>query len=219
MSMKSISFLASLSLFALTFQFAIAADPSQLQDFCVATNSPVNGVYVNGEFCKDPAHVTADDFFFPGLNVRKSTNNQIGSTVTFGYVNNVPGLNTLGLSFARADIGVNGQVKPHIHPRASEIFGVAEGTILAGFISSDQRFFTKILHVGDVMVFPQGLIHITANVGNVPAVAFVGLNSQDPGVIFVAENVFGSNPPINATILAKAFQLNVTTVMELQAKF
>ncbi|CAA7055503.1 unnamed protein product [Microthlaspi erraticum] len=219
MSMKSISFLASLSLLALTFQFAIAADPSQVQDFCVATNSPVNGVSVNGKFCKDPALATADDFYLSGLNVRKSTNNQIGSNVTFGGVDNVPGLNTLGISFARADIGVNGQVQPHYHPRASEIVGITEGTVLVGFVASDQRLITKTLNVGDVFVFPQGLIHFAANVGQVPAVLFATLNSQNPGTIFVAENVFGSNPPITPALLAKAFQLNVTTIMELQAKF
>ncbi|CAA7055504.1 unnamed protein product [Microthlaspi erraticum] len=219
MPMKSISFLASLSLLALTFQFAIAADPSQLQDFCVAINSPVNLVYVNGKFCKDPAFATANDFYFTGLNQPKPTNNRLGSFVTFGNVDNVPGLNTLGLSFARADFAVNGLVPPHYHPRASELLFAAEGTLVVGFVASDQRLFTKTLNAGDVFVFPQGLIHFAANAGNVPAVAYAALGSQNPGTIFVAENVFGSNPPIIPALLAKAFQLNVTTIMDLQAKF
>ncbi|CAA7055506.1 unnamed protein product [Microthlaspi erraticum] len=168
---------------------------------------------VNGKFCKDPTLATAEDFYFTVLNQRKETNNPFGFNVTFGNVDNVPGLNTLGLSFARADVGVNGQVPPHYHPRASEILGVSEGTLLAGFVS-DQRLFTKTLNVGDVFVFPQGVIHFVVNIGEVPAVAFASLNSQNPGTIFIADTVFGSNPSINPKFLAKAFQLDSTIIMK-----
>lgn len=51
--MKSVSFLAALSILALILQLAIASDPSPLQDFCVGVNTPADG-------CKH-AH---DDFFF-----------------------------------------------------------------------------------------------------------------------------------------------------------
>ncbi|XP_038996795.1 putative germin-like protein subfamily 1 member 12 [Hibiscus syriacus] len=47
-------------------------------------------------------------------------------------------------------------------------------------------------------------------------VAFASLNSQNPGVITVSNAVFGSNPPINAHILAKAFHLDRKTVKNLQ---
>ena len=36
-------------------------------------------------------------------------------------------------------------------------------------------------------------------------VAFAGLSSQNPGVITIANATFGSNPPINPDVLAKAF--------------
>ncbi|KAE8707789.1 putative germin-like protein subfamily 1 member 12 [Hibiscus syriacus] len=52
--------------------------------------------------------------------------------------------------------------------------------------------------------------------GNTHAVAFASLNSQNPGVITVSNAVFGSNPPINAHILAKAFHLDRKTVKNLQ---
>ncbi|CAA7055507.1 unnamed protein product [Microthlaspi erraticum] len=216
--MKSLSFLASLSLFPLIFPFAIASDPSPVQDFCVGVNTPADGVFVNGKFCKDPTLATADDFFYTGLNERKDTNNMYGVNVTFANVDNVPGLNTLGISFARADVAVNGQVPPHYHPRASEILGVSEGTLLAGFVS-DQRLFTKTLNVGDVFVFPQGVLHFAVNIGDVPAVAFASLNSQNPGTVFIADTVFGSNPPINPDVLATSFQLDSTIIRKLQAIF
>ncbi|BAS92685.1 Os05g0197200 [Oryza sativa Japonica Group] len=43
----------------------VAFDPNPLQDFCVA--DPTSKVRVNGLPCKDPAAVTADDFFFSGV--------------------------------------------------------------------------------------------------------------------------------------------------------
>uniref|UniRef100_A0A1J3F6A6 Germin-like protein n=2 Tax=Noccaea caerulescens TaxID=107243 RepID=A0A1J3F6A6_NOCCA len=222
MPMKNLSFLASLSLLALTFQFAIAADPSQLQDYCVATNTSTNGVFVNGKFCKDLSLATVDDFVFTGLDQPRPVTSAVGATVTPVNVDSVPGLNTLGLLFARVDYAVNGLIPPHLHPRGSEVLVVYEGTILAGFVSSDNngnRLFSKTLHKGDLIVFPQGLIHFQANVGGGPAITFSAVNSQNPGFITVANTVFGSNPPINATILAKAFQLNITTILDLQAKF
>ncbi|CAA7055505.1 unnamed protein product [Microthlaspi erraticum] len=217
--MKSLSVLASLSLLALTFPFAIASDPSQLQDFCVGVNTPADGVYVNGKYCKDPSLATADDFFFTGLNETQDTDNELGSFVTFASADNVPGLNTLGISFARADFAVNGLIPAHFHPRSSEILGVSQGTLLVGFVTSDKRLFTKTINVGDVFVFPQGQVHLAANVGKVPAVAFAALNSQNPGTTYISETVFGSNPPINPDVLAKAFRLDVTAIMDLQAKF
>ncbi|RVW53460.1 Germin-like protein subfamily 1 member 13 [Vitis vinifera] len=55
---------------------------------------------------------------------------------------------------------------------------------------------------------PYGLIHFQFNIGHTNAVAIAGLNSQNPGVITIANAVFGSNPPINPDFLARAFQLD-----------
>ncbi|KAL1191022.1 putative germin-like protein subfamily 1 member 9 [Cardamine amara subsp. amara] len=219
--MKNLSFLAIISLLAITLPLANASDPSPLQDFCVGVNTPADGVFVNGKFCKDPKLATVDDFFFPGLNQAGTPNPKTGSTVTAVNVNNLPGLNTLGISFARLDFAVNGQNPPHFHPRATEILYVAQGTLFVGFVTSnpENRLFTKTLNMGDVFVFPQGLIHFLVNVGKCPAVAFAGLSSQNPGVITIANTVFGSNPQIDASILATAFQLDPTIILDLQVKF
>jgi hypothetical protein len=45
------------------------------------------------------------------------------------------------------------------------------------------------------------------------------LGSQNPGLIVIAKNVFGSNPPINPDVLTKAFQLDKNVVESLQKKF
>jgi len=202
-------------------QIAYASDPSPLQDFCVALNDSNSAVFVNGKFCLDPKMAKADDFFFSGLQVPRDTSNPLGSNVTQVNVAQIPGLNTLGVSLARIDYGVQGLNPPHTHPRASEILFVLEGTLFVGFVTSnpDNRLFTKTLYPGDVFVFPIGLIHFQFNIGKTNAVAFAGLSSQNPGVITIAKAVFGSNPPISPDVLTKAFQVEKNVVDYLQAQF
>ncbi|KAJ9179959.1 hypothetical protein P3X46_008268 [Hevea brasiliensis] len=218
--MKSFHFFALLSL-ALAFSFASAFDPSPLQDFCVAIPEPKNAVFVNGKFCKNPNLTVAEDFFFPGLNVPGNTGNRVGSNVTLVNVDKLFGLNTLGISLARLDFAPNGGLNPpHTHPRATEILVVVEGTLYVGFVTSNpNRLFTKILYPGDVFVFPIGLIHFQFNIAKTNAIAFAGLSSQNPGVITIANAIFGPNPPINPDVLAKAFQLDNDEVVKLQKLF
>ncbi|KAG2256011.1 hypothetical protein Bca52824_075305 [Brassica carinata] len=196
--MKSLSCIAVLFLLALTLPLAIASDPSPLQDFCVGVNSPASGVFVNGKFCKDPRIVNADDFFSSVLNRPGNVSNAVGSNVT--TVNN----------------------PPHTHPRATEILVVQQGTLLVGFVSSNQdgnRLFAKTLNVGDVFVFPEGLIHFQFNLGRTPAVAIAALSSQNAGVITIANTVFGSNPAIDPNVLARAFQMDANVIRDLQNRF
>nr|CAB3480225.1 unnamed protein product [Digitaria exilis] len=63
---------------ALASSQAIASDPSPQQDFCVGDkDSPVK---VNGFICKDPRHVTADDFFKAAdLDKPRNTKGKVGS--------------------------------------------------------------------------------------------------------------------------------------------
>ncbi|KAM6554503.1 hypothetical protein CsatB_015265 [Cannabis sativa] len=81
------------------------------------------------------------------------------------------------------------------------------------------RLFTKVLNKGDVFVFPIGLIHFQFNKGHTPAVAFAALSSQNAGVITIANAVFGSDPPINPDVLAKAFQVDKNIIDHLQKQF
>ncbi|XXG74560.1 hypothetical protein AAC387_Pa07g3252 [Persea americana] len=212
------SFLLAVVL-ALTCSLAIATDHSPLQDFCVAmSNSPV---MVNGLVCKDPKLAQANDFFFEGLHIVGNTSNPVGSRVTPVTVAQLPGLNTLGISMVRIDYAGMGINPPHTHPRATEILTVVKGTLHVGFVTSnpDNRLITKVLQEGDVFVFPQGLIHFQHNADKSNAVAIAALSSQNPGVITIANSVFGSNPSISDDILGKAFQVEKNIVDKLQAQF
>ena len=176
---------------------------------------------MNGKFCKDSATVTADNFFFSGLNIFGNTaTNKLGSSVNLVNVDKLPGLKTLGISLARLDFVPYGLNPPHTHPRSTEILVVIEGILLVGFVTSNpNKLFTKFLNKGDVFVFPIGLIHFQFNIGHTNAIAFAGLSSQNPGLITIANAVFGSNPPITVDILAKAFQMDKNVVDYLQKQF
>ena len=122
---------------------------------------------------------------------------------------------------ARVDYAPYGLNPPHTHPRATEILVVLKGTLYVGFVTSnpDNRLISKVLNKGDVFVFPISLIHFQLNVGHTNAVAIAALGSQNPGVITIANAVFGSNPPISADVLTKAFQLDKNVVDYLQSSF
>ncbi|KAG6518939.1 putative germin-like protein 2-2 [Zingiber officinale] len=212
-----------IALLALASSSAIlASDPSPLQDFCVVDRH--SKVFVNGFPCKNINDVKAEDFFLSGFDRPGNTTNNVGFAVTQANVNQIPGLNTLGVSLARIDYGPNGLNPPHTHPRATEVLTVIEGELYVGFVTSNlngggNRLFTKNLRKGDVFVFPQGLIHFQFNRGKTNAIAFAGLSSQNPGVITIANAVFGSKPPISDDVLAKAFQVDKNLIDWLQAQF
>jgi quercetin dioxygenase-like cupin family protein len=150
-----------------------------------------------------------------------NTSNAVGSRVTTVNVAQIPGLNTLGISLVRIDYAPWGINPPHTHPRGTEILTVIEGSLEVGFVTSnpENRLITKVLQKGDVFVFPIGLVHFQRNVGNGNAVAIAALSSQNPGVITIANAMFGSTPEIPSDILVKAFQLDKNVVSYLQSRF
>ncbi|KAK2991026.1 hypothetical protein RJ640_018021 [Escallonia rubra] len=208
-----------LGFIGLCFCLATASDHSPLQDFCVADSS--GSVLVNGLTCKSPSLVQATDFSISGLHMVGNTSNAVGSKVTPVTVAQLPGLNTLGISLVRLDYAPWGINPPHTHPRASEILTVLEGSLEVGFVTSnpENRLISKVLQKGDVFVFPVGLIHFQRNAGHVNAVAIAALSSQNPGVIPIANAVFGSNPHISNDILVRAFQVDKNVVGSIQSKF
>lgn len=201
----------------------LAFDPTPLQEFCVAdlTNTErVGGVLA----CKDPATVEANDFFFSGLHLAGNTSNPTGSASTTVSVNQIPGLNTLGLRLVRVDLRPRGFFPPHIHPRATEVVTVLEGSMEIGFVTSypaasANKHLSKLVRRGDVFVVPVGAVHYARNVGKGNAAALVAFNSQNPGFTFLPNAVFGAHPAIDADFLSRAFLLDKKIVEQLQKKF
>ncbi|XP_058088454.1 germin-like protein subfamily 3 member 2 [Magnolia sinica] len=204
--------------FLFHFYTTTSSDPDPVQDFCIP--EPKHGsqgtVRFIGSACKNISNVTVDDFVFDGIR-------SPGNFTPMGFaglsVNPTifPGLNTLGMSFVRADLNVGGVNVPHLHPRATEIAFVIEGMVYSGFVDSMNRVFAKVIRKGEVMVFPKGLVHFQMNVGDSTATIFGSFNSQNPGMERIPIAIFGSG--IKGELLEKAFGLNAREVEMLRRKF
>ncbi|XP_049408024.1 germin-like protein subfamily 1 member 19 [Solanum stenotomum] len=221
-----ITILAIAALFS--SQLAYAYDVNPLQDICVAVQDSNTSVFVNGKICKDPKLANADDFSTSGFNISgEVVDKKYGYATKIVDINNMPGLNTLGISINRADFEPKGFIQFHAHPRATEMIHILEGTIYAGFLlllPNEEniykgRLFAKMLNPGDVFVIPHGLIHFAYNVGSTNATLFASFNSQSPGFILIPDIIFASDPPILDDALVKGFQLDKNVIKQLQKKF
>jgi quercetin dioxygenase-like cupin family protein len=188
---------------------------SLVVDFCVADYTPPNGPA--GYSCKSPENATADDFVYHGLNTSGNITNIFNATVTFAFDSQFPGLNGLGITIGRLDFGVGGVVPLHTHPRGSELIVVIEGTLLAGFVSTNNVAYIKTLYKGDIMVFPQGLLHFQINVGDSNALAFVSLGSANPGLQILDTALFSSNLP--SEVIAATSFIDIDEVRKLKGIF
>ncbi|KAL2920742.1 Germin-like protein subfamily 2 member 2 [Bienertia sinuspersici] len=183
-----------------------ANDPDMLQDVCVADQT--SDILVNGFPCKNMTKVTAEDFFFTGISKSGDTDNLLGSKVTGANVLNIPGLNTLGVSMARVDFAPYGLNPPHIHPRATEMIYVLKGELFVGFITTSNKFISKVVKTGEVFIFPKGLAHFQKNVSKKPTSVLAAFNSQLPGAQQFAAALFTSSPAVPNDVLAQAFNVD-----------
>ncbi|KZV39658.1 germin-like protein subfamily T member 2 [Dorcoceras hygrometricum] len=194
-----------------------SADPDPLQDFCIADLR--GALSLNGFPCKPTSKVTSDDFVYSGLMNEGNTSNYLGSFLNVANIFAFPGLNTLGVSMTRIDIAVGGVTNPHWHARATECGVLIRGKALLGIITSRNVVYARNISVGEMYVVPRGLLHYHLNVGEEPVLAFSAANSQLPGTIYIAQNLFGSTPSVPDQVLAKAFQLDQSVVDQIKSKF
>lgn len=194
------------------------SDPDPVQDFCIPNtkSTSVKFVQLNILPCKNSSEATTDDFVYSGI---KSAGKFSDTGLSALSVNPTmfPGLNTLGMSFVRADLKVGGINAPHFHPRATEIAYVIQGRVYSGFVDSNNRVFSRVLEQGEVMVFPRGLVHFQMNVGKKTATIFGCFNSQNPGMQKIPSAIFGSG--IKDELLEKAFGLSPKQIVGMRRRF
>lgn len=169
---------------AATLKGARAADEDPLQDFCVGNGTvPLSGNRNNGFPCKLASEVTGSDFKFTSLkNFQDASGTEFGMVFTPGSVHFFPGVNTLGVSITRIDLAVGGINPPHLHPRATEVLYVVQGTLEVAFVAGNSNTaYKETLGSGEVFVFPRALVHYQKNLGEVPAVAIAFFNAQNAG--------------------------------------
>ncbi|CAM6110445.1 unnamed protein product [Calypogeia fissa] len=96
-----------------------------------------------------------------------------------------------GITFVQFKMKPCGENLPHTHPRAIEIVTlVSGGPLQVGVVSTEPEAHFYILHPGDVMVFPRGLLHFKLNVSGEEAFYISALNSQNPGVLTAQQAYF-----------------------------
>ncbi|KAI3463224.1 hypothetical protein Pfo_019887 [Paulownia fortunei] len=202
-----------LKLLFLSFTLLIFTCNAGVQDFCVADLTAPEGPA--GYSCKSPANVTVSDFVFTGFRKAGNTTNLIKAAVSPAFDAQFPGVNGLGLSIARLDLAPAGVIPLHTHPGASEVLLVVQGSIVTGFISSANDVYVKKLLKGDVMVFPQGLLHFQINGGGKTAIAFASFSSPNPGLQIIDFALFGNK--LSSLLVEKATFLDDAQVKKLKA--
>lgn len=155
---------------------ASASDADPLADFVLAG--------ANG------APVTGANFAFRGLNNVNVTSGQ-GSAARAAAAATFPAVTSQGISYTFINYAPCGQNPIHTHPRATELLYVLEGQLYVGFVDTNNTLFSTTLNVGDVFVFPRGLIHFQQNTSpTYPAKALAALNSQNPGTQRIGSALF-----------------------------
>ncbi|EAZ30088.1 hypothetical protein OsJ_14150 [Oryza sativa Japonica Group] len=194
------------------------------QDFCVGDLA--RGDTPAGYPCKPEATVTAEDFCYRGLVTTGPTVNPFNIALSSAFSTRFPGVNGLDISAARVDFSPGGIVPLHSHPSGTELIYVVEGTLSAGFISStSNKVYTSTLRKGDLMVFPQGLLHFQINDnggggdGNnaTAAMAVSFYSSSNPGLQIMDFALFANNLPTD--VLSKVTVLDDLEIRKLKSLF
>ncbi|KAL7202247.1 hypothetical protein ACSBR1_033842 [Camellia fascicularis] len=109
-----------------------------------------------------------------------------------------------------------GSVNPlRTHPRSAELLFVVEGNMEVGFVDTTNKLYTQTLQVGDMFVFPKGLVHYQYNVDATNEAATISaLGSANAGTVSTPVTLFATG--IYDGILAKSFKTNVATIQKLK---
>ena len=106
----------------------------------------------------------ASDFKFNLL----GTPNRVGTggNSKSAFVSDFPALAGNGISSVIFHVEPCGINLPHVHPRATEMFYVIEGSFQTGFLEENGgRLILNNLNQGETTIFPQGLLHFEQNLG------------------------------------------------------
>ncbi|KAF6156796.1 hypothetical protein GIB67_033265 [Kingdonia uniflora] len=198
--LKPLMFLLLVALF--TTSMVRASDPDILSDFIAPANT--NGG-VDGSF-----------FTYTGMRGVLFNQTEVFK-VTKASMAEFPALNGQSVSFAVLQFPSGGVNPPHTHPRAAELLFLVEGTSLeVGFVDTTNKLYIQTLQLGDIFVFPKGLVHYQYNSDpKIPALAISAFGSASAGTVSVPSTVFATD--IDSTILAKAFKTDVATIEKIKA--
>uniref|UniRef100_A0A7N1A0C6 Germin-like protein n=1 Tax=Kalanchoe fedtschenkoi TaxID=63787 RepID=A0A7N1A0C6_KALFE len=105
---------------------------------------------------------------------------------------------------------------PHVNSRASGILFVVRGSLEVGLVDTSNKLYTQTLHLGDVFVFPKGLVHFQYNAdARNPATGVAAFGSASSGTFSIPTSVFEAG--ISDGILAESFKTDAATIRKLRA--
>ncbi|KAG6555398.1 hypothetical protein Mapa_002624 [Marchantia paleacea] len=202
--MAKFQVLASLLLATLCLQSlqVFGSDPELTSDFKVPDGE--NATALDGNF-----------FTFTGFrNFAANASDAPFVSTMRADLSNFRALDGLGISSTLL-VAPPGTVNPpHVHPRASELVFVLEGTIDIGFVDTANTLRTQTLKEGDLFVVPRGLVHFQFNNYQKTAKTLNSFSSASPGAARLPITLFGSG--IADAVLIKSFGVTATVIDNLQ---
>ncbi|XP_052207045.1 putative germin-like protein 9-2 [Diospyros lotus] len=184
-----------------TLYVAMAGDPDILTDFIVPPNNPVP----DGNL-----------FTFTGFRSLVGAPEPPNFKVIKASMAEFPALNGQSVSYAALIYPAGSVNPPHTHPRAAELLFVLDGSLEVGLVDTTNKLYNQTLQVGDIFVFPKGLVHFQYNSDpSKSALAISAFGSASAGTVSLPGTVF--NTTIPDAILAKSFKTDVPTIQKLKA--
>ncbi|KAH0777039.1 hypothetical protein KY290_008450 [Solanum tuberosum] len=178
---------------------AQASDPDILSDFIVPVGSAIDG----------------NLFTFNGTRAIFGSVIQKFSVTKVGKAE-FPVLDGQSVSLAVLQFPRGSVNLPHTHPHAAELLFVVEGSLEVGFVDTTNKLYTQTLQVGDLFVFPKGLVHYQYNSNrNELATAVSGFGSANAGTVSLPTTLFATG--IDDQILAKSFKSDIATIQKIKA--
>jgi quercetin dioxygenase-like cupin family protein len=118
-----------------------------------------------------------------------------GGSGHFVTIENFPALKGTGVSSGVFELLPCAIGPPHVHPRSSELFHVLEGAFLTGFLEENGgRYIENNVTKGQMVVFPQGLVHFVQNLDCTNATFLSAFGNEDPGTLtLISANLFRIN--------------------------
>ncbi|CAN0916825.1 Germin-like protein 9-3 [Linum grandiflorum] len=183
-----------------SIQMAISGDPDILTDFIAPPNTVVDGSFFT---------FRGFQFLVNGTELAPTFKAVKASKAEF------PALDGQSVSYATLVFPAGTTNPPHTHPRSAELLFVLDGSLQVGFVDTTNKLFTQTLQVGDMFVFPKGLVHFQYNAGKGTALALSAFGSASAGTVSLPATLFATN--IDNTVLAKSFKTDVSVIQALKA--
>lgn len=98
-----------------------------------------------------------------------------------------------------------------------EVLYVMEGILMVGLVDISNKFFIKVLEVGDVFVFFKGMVYYQINFGYMFVMVFVSFSSFNFGIVLLFVILFGFG--IFDEVYIVVFKVNEYVVNKLQVLF